>query len=123
MHVHHRQSIEDVGLDQPSEGHDHAQLGTGVDDLVDLVGDRESQLLGRGLDRTREQRAAPSSSFVGAGDDQPDVMPIGDQGPQGRDRHRRRPEERKFRQRASARDGRFAAQGRARTPLRRAGPA
>ena len=51
--------VEHVGLDQPAVGHHHAQLGAGVDHVVDPVGDGQAQLEGGRLHRAGHERRRP----------------------------------------------------------------
>ncbi len=81
MEVHHGQGVEDVGLDQPAVGDDHAQLGTDAEHVVDLVGDGQAELAGGRLHRAGQQGTTPSPAPVGTAHHQGDVVARVDQRP------------------------------------------
>ena len=103
MDVDHGEDVEHVGLDQPAEGDDHAELGPGLDGIVDAIGHGQPELEGRRLDRTRHDVAASTPALVRPRDHQANVVAVGDEGPQRRDGERRRAEVDELRQCASAR--------------------
>ncbi len=79
--------VEDVGLDQPAEGHHHAELGAGVDHVVDPVRHGQAEVEGCGLHRAGHEGAAPSTAAVGLADHQDDIVARLDQRPQRADGH------------------------------------
>jgi hypothetical protein len=93
VQVHHGQPFQDVGADEAAEGDHHPQLGPGVEDVVDAVAHGQTQLLGRGLDRSGQQVRSPGPAPVGLGDDEGDLVALVDQRPQRRHGRFRAPQE------------------------------
>ena len=56
MQVDHRQPVEHVRLDEATEGDGDAEVGAGIEDVVDAVGHRQPELERRRLDRARRRR-------------------------------------------------------------------
>ena len=86
VQVDHRHLGQHVRADQASEGHDHAEVHTGVEDVVDPIRHHQPQVERRRLDRRGVEPGAPASPLVGLGDDQRDLVARLDEGAQRRDR-------------------------------------
>ena len=112
VEVDHRQGGQDVGLDDAAEGDDDTELGAGVDDVVDPVGDRQAEPGGSGLDRAGHERASPAPALVGAGDDEANVVAVVHEGAQRRHRHLGRAQEGELQWARASSDGRPRARWR-----------
>ena len=85
VEVHHRQPVQDGDRDDPTVGDDDAEFGAHRRGHGQVVGHRQAELEGRGLDRAGHRRPTATPSLVGTRHHQCHVVAGGHQRAQRRD--------------------------------------